>query len=136
MAGMDWGLKSQHSVQLVQPCGQTSRAQAGSRPAKYMIIRLPCSGRINPLYIIKALVEERRRSLPDATATAITSQETCMQGGGSCSLRGCWQPGIEPDRVHFTWVSAPEGRRGSGGRSRGKREAHPARLRNKRIDAA
>ncbi|MGI6669759.1 MAG: hydrogenase iron-sulfur subunit [Acetivibrionales bacterium] len=89
----------------------TSRIQY---PHNIRIIRLPCSGRVNPLYIIKALVEGA-----DGVMVSGCHPGDCHYLTGNMYARRRFvllkrlltAAGIEPDRVHFTWVSASEGTR-------------------------
>ena len=89
----------------------TSRLQY---PPNIRIIRLPCSGRINPVYIIKALLEGA-----DGVMVSGCHPGDCHYLSGNLFarrrfvvlkklLRTC---GLDPDRVQFTWVSASEGGR-------------------------
>jgi F420-non-reducing hydrogenase iron-sulfur subunit len=83
-------------------------------PPNIRIIRLPCSGRINPLYIIKALAEGA-----DGVMVSGCHPGDCHYLSGNLVARRRFvmlkrllaAAGIEPDRVHFTWVSASEGGR-------------------------
>ena len=89
----------------------TSRIQY---PPNIRIIRLPCSGRINPLYIIKALMEGA-----DGVMVSGCHPGDCHYLSGNLYARRRFTmlkkllatAGIEPDRVQFTWVSASEGSR-------------------------
>lgn len=89
----------------------TSRLQY---PPNIRIIRLPCSGRVNPLFIIKALT-----SGADAVMVSGCHPGDCHYLAGNMYARRRFvmlkrllaTAGIEPDRVHFTWVSASEGNR-------------------------
>lgn len=89
----------------------TSRIQY---PPNIRIIRLPCSGRINPLYIIKALTEGA-----DGVMVSGCHPGDCHYLSGNMYARRRFTilkrllatAGIEPDRVQFTWVSASEGSR-------------------------
>ena len=89
----------------------TSRIQY---PPNIRIIRLPCSGRINPLYIIKALVEGA-----DGVMVSGCHPGDCHYLSGNLYARRRFTmlkkllatAGIESDRVQFTWVSASEGSR-------------------------
>jgi len=89
----------------------TSRLQY---PPNIRIIRLPCSGRINPLYIIKALADGA-----DGVMVSGCHPGDCHYLTGNMYARRRFTvlkrllatAGIEPDRVHFTWVSASEGNR-------------------------
>jgi coenzyme F420-reducing hydrogenase delta subunit len=86
-------------------------------PANIRIIRLPCSGRINPLYIIKALAEGA-----DGVMVSGCHPGDCHYLTGNLYARRRFTllkklletAGIESDRVHFTWVSASEGTRFAG----------------------
>ena len=78
------------------------------------IIRLPCTGRIDPLFIIKAF--ERGA---DGVIISGCHPGDCHYISGNLVARrkfallknflGCL--GIEPERVQFSWVSASEGSR-------------------------
>ena len=89
----------------------TSRVQY---PHNIRIIRLPCSGRINPLYIIKALTEGA-----DGIMVSGCHPGDCHYLTGNMYARRRFvllkkllvAAGINPDRIHFTWVSASEGMR-------------------------
>ena len=89
----------------------TSRLQY---PAGIRIIRVPCSGRINPAYIIKALAEGA-----DGVMVSGCHPGDCHYLTGNLYARRRFTvlkrllalAGINPDRVHFTWVSASEGGR-------------------------
>ena len=83
-------------------------------PTNIRIIRLPCSGRINPLYIIRALAEGA-----DGVMVAGCHPGDCHYLTGNLYARRRFTllkklletAGIHSDRVHFTWVSASEGTR-------------------------
>lgn len=87
----------------------TSRLQY---PPNIRIIRVPCSGRINPLYIIKALAEGA-----DGVMVSGCHPGDCHYLTGNMYARRRFvmlkqlfaSAGFEPERVHFTWVSASEG---------------------------
>ncbi len=89
----------------------TSRLQY---PPNIRVIRVPCSGRINPLFIIKALT-----SGADAVMVSGCHPGDCHYLSGNMYARRRFvmlkrlliTAGIEPDRIHFTWVSASEGNR-------------------------
>jgi len=89
----------------------TSRLQY---PANIRIIRVPCSGRINPIYIIKALMDGA-----DAVLVSGCHPGDCHYLTGNLYARRRFNvlkkllttAGIDPRRVHFTWVSASEGGR-------------------------
>jgi F420-non-reducing hydrogenase iron-sulfur subunit len=116
MAGMDWEPKI--AAFLCNWCSYAGADLAGTSRIQYpqniRIIRLPCSGRINPLYIIKALVEGA-----DGVMVSGCHPGDCHYLTGNMYARRRFvllkrllaAAGIEPDRVHFTWVSASEGTR-------------------------
>ncbi len=83
-------------------------------PPNVRVIRVPCSGRINPLIILKALI-----SGADGVLISGCHPGDChyLQGNyvarrkftvlkGLLKMVGAWQ-----DRVFFSWVSAAEGQR-------------------------
>ena len=103
------------SMQLVQlwvaDLAGTSRLQY---PPNIRVIRVPCSGRINPLYIIKALLD----GVDGVMVSRLPSGDCHYLTGNMYARRRFTMlkkllttAGIEPDRVHFTWVSASEGNR-------------------------
>ena len=81
-------------------------------PANVRIIRVPCSGRINPLYIVKAL----QRGI-DGVLVSGCHPGDCHYISGNLVARRKFALlknylvylGIEPERVQFSWVSASEG---------------------------
>jgi len=81
-------------------------------PPNIRVIRVPCSGRINPIYIIKALLEGA-----DGVMVSGCHPGDCHYLVGNYYARRRFTvlkkllttAGIEPNRVHFTWVSASEG---------------------------
>jgi F420-non-reducing hydrogenase iron-sulfur subunit len=83
-------------------------------PANVRVIRVPCSGRVNPLYIIKALQEGA-----DGVLVAGCHPGDCHYISGNLVARRKFAMlkgflnylGIEPERVQFSWVSASEGGR-------------------------
>jgi len=97
-------------------CSYTGADLAGTSrmevPANLRIIRVPCSGRIDPLFIIKAFQEGA-----DGVMVSGCHPGDCHYISGNlyakrklAVLRRLldWI-GIEPERVHFTWLSASEG---------------------------
>ncbi|MFP4563732.1 MAG: hydrogenase iron-sulfur subunit [Spirochaetia bacterium] len=78
------------------------------------IIRVPCSGRINPLYILKAL-----QNGADGVLVSGCHPGDCHYISGNLVARRKFSLvkrmieyiGIEPERVQFSWVSASEGNR-------------------------
>ncbi len=89
----------------------TSRIQY---PANIRIIRVPCSGRINPQFIIKAL-----QAGADGVLVSGCHPGDCHYLTGNLYARRRFALlkrlldfiGIEEERVSFTWVSASEGQR-------------------------
>ncbi|MBW2058854.1 MAG: hydrogenase iron-sulfur subunit [Deltaproteobacteria bacterium] len=87
----------------------TSRIQY---PPNIRVIRVPCSGRINPLFIIKAL-----QSGADGVLVAGCHPGDCHYETGNYLARRRAAVlkslleflGIEEERIHFSWVSAAEG---------------------------
>jgi F420-non-reducing hydrogenase iron-sulfur subunit len=83
-------------------------------PYNVQVIRVPCSGRINPLYIVKAL-----QSGADGVLVSGCHPGDCHYISGNLVARRKFallknfiaHLGIEPGRVHFSWVSASEGGR-------------------------
>ena len=83
-------------------------------PPNVRIIRVPCSGRINPLFIVKALMEGA-----DGVLVAGCHPGDCHYISGNLFARRKFALlakfltflGIEPERVQFSWVSASEGNR-------------------------
>lgn len=83
-------------------------------PASVRVIRVPCSGRINPLYIFKALQEGA-----DGVLVSGCHPGDCHYISGNLVARRKFtllkkmieHVGIEPDRVQFSWVSAAEAQR-------------------------
>ena len=78
------------------------------------ILRVPCSGRINPLYIVKAL-----QNGVDGVLVSGCHPGDCHYISGNLMARRKFALlkrylgylGIEPERVQFSWVSAAEGAR-------------------------
>ena len=83
-------------------------------PPNVRIIRVPCSGRINPAFLLRAL-----QNGADAVLVSGCHPGDCHYISGNLAarrkfalLRDLLQyAGIEPERVQFTWVSASEGGR-------------------------
>ncbi len=88
-----------------------SRLQYGTN---IRIIRVPCSGRINPLYIVRAL-----QNGTDGVLVSGCHPGDCHYISGNLVARRKFAVmrrlltyiGIEPERVQFSWVSASEGNR-------------------------
>ena len=83
-------------------------------PPNIRVIRVPCSGRINPLYIIKALVDGA-----DGVLVSGCHPGDCHFLEGNFFARRRFTVlkrllstvGYDTNRVSFTWVSASEGLR-------------------------
>ena len=83
-------------------------------PPNVRVIRVPCSGRVDPLYILKAL-----SSGADGVLVSGCHPGDCHYISGNLVARRKFallkrffeNVGIEPERIHFTWVSAAEGPR-------------------------
>jgi coenzyme F420-reducing hydrogenase delta subunit len=83
-------------------------------PVNVRVIRVPCSGRVDPLYIIKALQEGA-----DGVLVSGCHPGDCHYISGNLVARRKFAMlksfleflGIEPERVQFSWVSASEGSR-------------------------
>jgi len=86
-------------------------------PPNIRVLRVPCSGRINPIYIIKALLDGA-----DGVMVSGCHPGDCHFLAGNYYARRRFTvlkkllttAGIDPNRVHFTWVSASEGVRFAG----------------------
>ncbi len=78
------------------------------------IIRVPCSGRINPLYILKAF-----QNGADGVLVSGCHPGDCHYISGNLVARRKFTllknflvyTGLEPERIQFSWVSASEGQR-------------------------
>ena len=83
-------------------------------PPNIRVIRVPCSGRINPIYIMKALLDGA-----DGVMVSGCHPGDCHYLTGNMYARRRFTvlkkllttAGLNPDRVQFTWVSASEGAR-------------------------
>jgi len=81
-------------------------------PASIRIIRVPCSGRISPFFILSAF-----RKGADGVLVSGCHPGDCHYISGNYSarrkfalLKGLLEHvGLEEGRVHFTWISASEG---------------------------
>ena len=97
-------------------CTYAGADLAGTSRLKYAsnvrIVRVPCSGRVDPLYIIKAF--ERGA---DGVLVSGCHPGDCHYAEGNYYARRRFTIfrdlllflGIEPERVQFSWVSAAEG---------------------------
>jgi coenzyme F420-reducing hydrogenase delta subunit len=83
-------------------------------PPNVRIIRVPCTGRINPFYIMKALQEGA-----DGVLVSGCHPGECHYLSGNLTARRKFATlkrflnyvGVEANRTMFTWVSASEGDR-------------------------
>jgi F420-non-reducing hydrogenase iron-sulfur subunit len=83
-------------------------------PPNIRVLRVPCSGRINPLYILKAL-----QNGVDGVLVSGCHPGDCHYISGNLVARRKFallkafimHMGIEDNRVQFSWVSASEGSR-------------------------
>jgi len=81
-------------------------------PPNVRIVRVPCSGRVNPLYIIKSLQHGA-----DGVLVSGCHPGDCHYISGNYYARRRFAllknllefVGVEPGRVNFSWVSAAEG---------------------------
>ncbi len=86
-------------------------------PPNVRIIRVPCSGRLDPFYIIKAL----QRGVDGVLVSGCHPGDCHYISGNYAArrrfaiLKGLLEHvGIEPGRVQFTWISAAEAERFAG----------------------
>lgn len=85
-----------------------------TQPTDLRIIRVPCSGRINPLFIVKALLGGA-----DGVLVSGCHPRDCHYSEGNFYARRRLEmcknilpvTGIDPRRFEYTWVSASEGQR-------------------------
>ena len=83
-------------------------------PANVRIIQVPCSGRVDPIMIFKAFVEGY-----DGVMVSGCHPGDCHYGTGNYHARRRIAVarrllefvGVHPDRMHFTWISAAEGKK-------------------------
>lgn len=83
-------------------------------PPSVRIVRVPCTGRINPFYIVKALQEGA-----DGVLVSGCHPGECHYLTGNMTARRKFAMlksflnyiGVEENRAIFTWVSASEGER-------------------------
>lgn len=83
-------------------------------PPNIRIVRVPCSGRINPYYIIKSIQQGW-----DGVLISGCHPGDCHYISGNLVARRRFAVlndildffGIEPGRINFSWVSAAEGQR-------------------------
>jgi len=83
-------------------------------PHNVRVIRVPCSGRVNPAFLLRAL-----QNGADGVLVSGCHPGDCHYISGNLVARRKFAllkellqyAGIEPERVQFTWVSASEGGR-------------------------
>jgi coenzyme F420-reducing hydrogenase delta subunit len=83
-------------------------------PDNVRVIRVPCSGRVNPMFLLRAL-----QNGADGVLVSGCHPGDCHYINGNLLARRKFAllkelleyVGIEPERVQFTWVSASEGGR-------------------------
>lgn len=87
----------------------TSRMQY---PANIRVIKVPCTGRLDPIVLVKAF-----EMGADGVLVSGCHPNDCHYRSGNFYARRRWMVfkdmleyvGIEPGRVQFSWVSAAEG---------------------------
>lgn len=85
-----------------------------NQPTDLRIIRVPCSGRINPLFVARTLLAGA-----DGVLVSGCHPRDCHYSEGNFYARRRLEVfkrflptlGIDPDRFDYTWVSASEGQR-------------------------
>ena len=99
-------------------CSYAGADMAGTsrmkQPASVRIIRLPCTGRINPLLPLKALLDGA-----DGVLVSGCHPGDCHYREGNLYARRRLEmlhrflsfAGIDPKRLRYVWVSASEGQR-------------------------
>jgi coenzyme F420-reducing hydrogenase delta subunit len=99
-------------------CTYTGADLAGTSRLKQLpnarLIRVPCTGRIDPIFIIKAF-----ESGADGVLVSGCHPGDCHYNSGNFHARRRWMffkellefVGIDDKRVHFSWVSASEGKK-------------------------
>lgn len=97
-------------------CSYAGADLAGSsrikHPANLRVVRVPCSGRVNPLFILKGFQKGF-----DGVVVLGCHPGDCHYAKGNYYARRrimllkelLQSVGIEPERFHFEWVSASEG---------------------------
>lgn len=92
----------------------TAGVARATQPTDLRIIRVPCSGRVNPLFALKALL-----SGADGVLVSGCHPRDCHYSEGNYYARRRLEVlkeflpiiGIDPARFEYTWVSASEGQR-------------------------
>ena len=86
-------------------------------PPHIKVVRVPCSGRVNPMFIVRAL-----QSGVDGILVSGCHPGDCHYATGNFHARRKFVllkrlldfVGLQPGRVHFSWVSAAEGEKFAG----------------------
>jgi coenzyme F420-reducing hydrogenase delta subunit len=84
------------------------------QPTDLRIVRVPCSGRVDPLFVVKALIGGA-----DGVLVSGCHPRDCHYSDGNFYARRRLEMlkrllpflGIDPRRFRYTWVSASEGQR-------------------------
>ncbi|MCQ2444655.1 MAG: hydrogenase iron-sulfur subunit, partial [Mailhella sp.] len=92
----------------------TAGTARATQPTDLRIIRVPCSGRVNPLFVLKALMNGA-----DGVLVSGCHPRDCHYSAGNFYARRRLEIlkqflpvlGIDPRRFAYTWVSASEGQR-------------------------
>ena len=99
-------------------CTYTGADLAGTSRLKQQenarLIRVPCTGRIDPVFVIKAF-----ESGADGVLISGCHPNDCHYNEGNFHARRRWTffrslldfMGIDSSRLHFSWVSASEGKK-------------------------
>ena len=97
-------------------CSYAGADLAGTSRLKYApnirVIKVPCTGRLDPLFLMKAFEVGA-----DGILVSGCHPNDCHYRSGNFLARRRWMifkdmlefTGIEPGRIHFSWVSAAEG---------------------------
>ena len=83
-----------------------------SYPATVRLLKVPCTGRMNPLFVLEAFEQGA-----DGVLVSGCHPGDCHYVHGNMAARRrftVWREllsfvGIDPDRLHFSWISAAEG---------------------------
>jgi F420-non-reducing hydrogenase iron-sulfur subunit len=99
-------------------CTYAGADLAGSSRLKYppnvRVVRVPCSGRVNPMFVLKAF----ERGFDGVLVSGCHPGDCHYSKGNYYTRRRLMllqrfleQIGIEPERFHFDWISAAEGQK-------------------------
>ena len=103
---------------LCKWCSYTGADLAGTSrftyPANVKIVQVPCSGRVDPVMLFKAFVEGY-----DGVLVSGCHPGDCHYGTGNYHARRKLAVarkllefvGVDDKRMHFTWISAAEGKK-------------------------